>query len=126
MKNPSSPLSPFLFKQVPGGYEFRSPAAWMFGPTKLFHVTDAQREEMRGPAWSDMALAVLASALTSIVIFYLAPRWLGVDFLGDPTGIPALLSFGLGAVPVLVGCESLRWLGFRRLRPVLARARPIR
>jgi hypothetical protein len=125
MNNPSSPLNPFLFKQVPGGYEFRSPAAWMFGPTKLYHLTDAQKEEMSGPTRSDMALAVLSCALASLVIFYLAPRWLGVDFLDGRNAASGMFSIVPGAVPVLVGFQCFRWLGLRRLRPVLARARPI-
>src|SRR6266404_5329199 len=60
------------FKPVPGGFVFRVPNPWVFGRAKHYLVTVAQLEEVEaipGPILSDIPLAVLASAIVSVVLF---------------------------------------------------------
>jgi hypothetical protein len=109
------------FKPVPGGFVFRVPNPWVFGRANDYLVTDAQLEEieaMPGPILSDIALAVLASAIVSVILFS-AWAWLPADFLGGQTVGRYLLAFGQGGIPVLIGLQCLRCLAFRRLRPIL-------
>ena len=108
------------FKPVPGGFVFRVPNPWVFGRAKHYLVTDAQLEEIEaipGPILSDIPLAVLASAIVSVVLFS-AGAWSPADFLGGQSVGHYLLAFG--GIPVLIWLQCFRFLAFRRLRPILA------
>ena len=112
------------FSPVPGGFIFRAPRAWIFGPTRYYRVTAIEQAEIATIMTKRQPLlTVTVSALAAILMICLM---LGAPFLvpdfyhGNPTVVSALVLLGLGLVAALVPqVLSLRLSG-RSLRPILA------
>ncbi len=94
----------------------------MFGRADHYLVTDAQIEEIGAArnTKSDMALAVLGSAIAVLIVLTLPTAWLPAAFIAGHTVGRVLLLIGQGGVMLLANVQCFRWLAFRRTRLVLA------
>lgn len=119
----NSPVA-VLFKPVPGGFTYRAPGRWLFGPARYYLVDEAQKAEIiavqtpRRPIlfqillWTTFLLMVAAAG----VIVWVAT--------GDnePTTRDMFIWIIILAVEVFAALQLLQWRIQRRLRPILAGA----
>jgi hypothetical protein len=116
-----------VFKPVAGGYVYRRPTAWLFGSSKHFLVTEAQKAAI---------LAVLAAATRS-VLWVAGLTWLALSallataltlwayrsghYVRGLDGISVLVAMMLSVYPAFVASRQAM---LRRLRPILAMLAP--
>ena len=115
-------LESISFKPVPGGFVYRAPKPWLFGPTRHYLTSESEKAEIsaimtpRRPIlfhvalW--MAFSLMVAAACGIV-------WAFTGH-GEPTAADVIAMLALVAVEVFAGLQALRWRQMRRLRPVLA------
>jgi hypothetical protein len=113
------------FKPVPGGYAFRVSSPWLLGRTDYYLVTDVQIKaiaEARNTK-SDMLLALLVSAFAAAVLSWVAVTIAPAISLveGGVAVGSVLLWLRICGATVLANAQCIRWLTFRRLRPMLIR-----
>jgi hypothetical protein len=115
-------LESISFKPVPGGFVYRAPRPWLFGPTRHYLISESQKAEIsaimtpRRPILFQLALwmafSFMVAAAGGIVWAFTGHR--------EPTAVDVVAMVALIVVEVFAGLRALRWRQMRRLRPILA------
>jgi hypothetical protein len=115
-------LESISFKPVPGGFIYRAPKPWLFGPTRHYLTSESQKAEIsaimtpRRPILFQLALwmafSLMVAAAGGIVWAFTGHR--------EPTAVDVVAMVALIVVEVFAGLQALRWRQMHRLRPVLA------
>ena len=113
--HPLDGMQELSFKPVTGGYLYRAPSPWLFGPTQHYVVTEEQkaalaaqhRAMLRQAFWVIIAMGALAAPLTSLF-----PPTQGIPFIAASMLIG--LAIGLFLNTLLV----------RKVKPVLTGLAP--
>ncbi len=110
------------FKPVPGGFVYRAPKPWLFGPTRHYLASELEKAEIsaimspRRPILFQVALwmafSLMVAAAGGIVWAFTGQK--------EPTAIDVVAMVAVVVVEVFVGLQALRWRQMRRLRPLLA------
>lgn len=112
-----------MFKPVPGGYVFRPPGRWVFGPKRFYLVNEAQRAELLSIAATRglhrargyiflIALVGLVFSATMIVAYASGHR--------DPTALDAVVLLCLLPFCLYGALVLSIWPMAHRLGPILA------
>ena len=106
-----------IFKPVPGGYVYRAPNSWLFGPRDHYLVNEAQKAEILAMfrSWSRPVFWIGLSLLLGVVSFLWAASLRGLSSIL----IMIVLTFSIFTA-VLIS----RRLLLRRLRPILGTLPP--
>ncbi len=115
-----------LFRPAPGGYVYREPYRWPFGPARHYLVNADQKAKILAivvPKRPILWQIVLWSTLCLMVAIACVALWLytGHD---TPTALDTLAMILLTVVQVILALAILFWWKRRRLRPLLATLTP--
>jgi hypothetical protein len=101
--HPLDGMQELSFKPVTGGYLYRAPSPWLFGPTQHYVVTEAQkaalavhhRAMLRQAFWLIIVMGSLAAPLASMF-----PLSQGASFIGASILVGLAIGFSLNALLV--------------------------
>jgi hypothetical protein len=113
--HPLDGMQELSFKPVTGGYLYRAPSPWLFGPTQHYLVTEEQkaalaahhRAMLRQAFWLIIVMGALAAPLASLF-----PPTHGVSFIGASILIGLVIGFLLNGLLV------------RNIKPIIAGLMP--
>lgn len=126
MSEASASIEAVNFKQVPGGYVYRAPNRWMFGPVRHYLANEAQKAEIiailtpRRPVLKQMMLwiaLVLMVAAAGTVVWACT----GHD---DPTAADIFVWVVLVIFEIFAALQILRWRTQSRVQPIIAGLAP--
>ena len=109
------------FKPVPGGYVYRAPSAWLFGPPNHYLVNEAEKAEilsiMRGSSGPVLWIAGLSSIASIVVGASLL--WTYRSSHSQST-LADIAAWVIMVLLIFVGLLISRRFLLHRLRPILA------
>jgi hypothetical protein len=115
-----------LFKRSGDRYVYQSPNPWVFGRSKRYLVTEAQKAELmsliaaRRPKLRIalvMAIVLFWAAAASLIVWALSPH-------EDPTAIDALAIAALALIPLYLSWVAALQRQLRRIQPIIDGAPP--
>jgi hypothetical protein len=125
MSNVRDSIIATIFKPVPGGYVYRAPSQWVFGPTRTcdhYLVNEAQKAKIAAivtPRRPILWQAVLWIGFSLMVAVAGVIAW-AVTGHDNPTLTDVSIMVALSLVQAFLALQIYRWMLRRRLRPVLA------
>jgi hypothetical protein len=126
VSNIGNQIAATMFKAAPGGFVFREPYRWVFGPARHYLVSEAQKAQIAAvvvprrlilwqvAVWTTLCLMV---AIAGVIVWATGRH-------DNPSAGDVAAMIGLTVVQVYAGLLIFRWWKLRRLRPLLAGALP--
>ena len=126
MSDIGNQIAATMFKAGPGGFVFREPYRWVFGPARHYLVNEAQKAQIAAvvvPRWPILSQVVMWTVLCAMVAVAGVIVW-AVNRHDSPNAGDVAAMASLTAVQVYASLLLFRWWQLRRLRPLLAGAQP--
>jgi hypothetical protein len=119
----NSPVA-VLFKPVPGGYTYRAPGRWAFGPACYYLVNEAQKTKIIAVQTPRRPIVLQILLWTTFLLMVAAAGTIVWATTGDnePTSRDMFFWVIIVVIQVFGALQLLHWRIQRRLRPILADA----
>jgi hypothetical protein len=109
------------FKPVPGGYVYRAPSAWLFGPRNHYLVNEAEKAEILSIIRGSSGPVLWIAGLSSIASIVLGAGLLWTYRSSHPQSTLAdIAAWIIMIVLIFAGLLISRGFLMHRLRPILA------
>jgi hypothetical protein len=124
VSNIGNQIAATMFKAAPGGFVFREPYRWVFGPARHFLVSETQKAQIAAVLISRrpiLSQVVMWTTLCLMVAVACVLVW-AINRHDNPSAGDVAAIIVLTVVQVYAGLLLLRWRQLRRLQPLLAGA----
>ena len=117
-------IGAMLFKPVSGGFIYRAPNPWIFGPENHYIVNEQQRAELLGILVSPRPVLRLAVVVAGVLLWGLAMGAAGWAFSGhqDPTVSDTVIMIVMTFAVLFLAVHLAIRNKLRRVQPILAAA----